>query len=147
MICRWFKKKKKKQLRYVPKDNSKQWHKLELDILSEINHYRLKKKMGILTADVNLYHYAENRALECKMIGRLDNHEGFPRIRKKLEAIGLSSLGENLGYGYPNAQKLVRAWYNSPSHKRLMLSRHRTYAGVGFSNEGNKTYFCLILAR
>ncbi|MEZ4874441.1 MAG: CAP domain-containing protein [Flavobacteriaceae bacterium] len=50
------------------------------------------------------------------------------------------SVGENVAFGYSDAQKLVQAWINSPSH-RSVLEGNYTHTGFGVMQNTSGKYF------
>ncbi len=145
MICKWFKRIRKKP--YVSINNSSEWSLFEIGVLFEINKLRKELSSPLLKADSNLHKLSKQRALECRDIGNLDNHDGFNQVAKTASNLGIRLMGENLARFYESPESLVSAWYNSPKHKSIMLSSQRNIAGVGFSKDGKKNYICLLVGK
>jgi len=53
------------------------------------------------------------------------------------------SAGENIAANFPSPQSVMEAWLSCPEHRKNILSRNFTRAGVGYVPEGN--YWVLIL--
>ena len=59
--------------------------------------------------------------------------------------IPYKSAGENIAKGLSTPQKVVDAWMASPSHRKNILSKSFSQAGVGYSTNGTVHYWALIL--
>lgn len=63
------------------------------------------------------------------------NLEGKSPCERKWDAgITFKFSGENIAYGYKTPESVVRAWMDSPSHKKVILSDMATHMGVGVYN-------------
>lgn len=48
-----------------------------------------------------------------------------------------SRAGENLGYGWPNSERLLEGWMNSPKHKDNIVKPNYTQVGFGICQSDN----------
>lgn len=55
-------------------------------------------------------------------------------MRALLRTCRLSTVGENVAYGYRTPEATVRVWMNSPGHRANILNPRFTQLGVGWSN-------------
>jgi uncharacterized protein YkwD len=64
-------------------------------------------------------------------------------VPQRLAACGFERSGsENLAYGYRTALSVVRAWLNSPGHRRNLELPSWKYMGVGAaSSRGGSTFW------
>jgi len=55
--------------------------------------------------------------------------------------------GENVAAGQVTVYQVMSAWYNSPSHRSIMLDRRYQHMGLGraMASDGT-TYWCLVFA-
>lgn len=134
---------------YPHRNNSSQWHEVELRILHFVNTERLIAGLPAVEPDKTLRLFAEGRAIHYKVLGRLDNHVGLNKIVGTLNDLGLRAVGENLYRGSIEsyASEIVRAWMNSPGHKKVILNKNMRYCGVGFAHDNKRKYICLLVAR
>ncbi len=98
-------------------------------ILNDINKYRKKAGKEPLELDDELNDYAQIRAEECeeKYSHVRPNGEYFTEEMTKL--FRTASCGENIAKNY-TANNVVKAWYNSAGHKRIMLGGYEK-CGIG----------------
>ncbi len=69
------------------------------------------------------------------------NHDNFHYRKQALKSQGAQKVGENVAFGYDNAQSVVTAWLNSPSHKRAIEGDY-THSGFGIvSTTSGNTYY------
>lgn len=67
-----------------------------------------------------------------------------PGTRIKAAGYGWSTYGENVAYGQPTPEDVMRVWLNSPGHRRNIKSS--AYADVGFGSATASTgqiYWCV----
>jgi len=59
------------------------------------------------------------------------------RWDQRIRAAGYDDPGgENIAYGFKKARYVVKAWMNSPSHKRNILTCSFKKLGVGYAKDG-----------
>tara|TARA_R110000772_G_scaffold17946_3_gene50037 strand:+ start:174631 stop:175101 length:471 start_codon:yes stop_codon:yes gene_type:complete len=134
-------------IKYIFVDNTSNWKIIELEILRQMNIYRVENGLGILTGDFGI---REETKLRCDYM--LDtgvlSHDGFSDSSRRLKDKGLKSVGEIIGYGYSEASSVMHAWKNSPGHNRLMLTSRYTHIGVStIVKRGDTKFFCVIFGR
>ncbi len=142
MICRFFKKKRKKDFRLIPV--------LSVTDLEDKIFWEIVNARGShLAQDLRLQNEAKIRAMEISIDfshqGRQDNFKG-------LKELGLKNPCEILGRNYTDAYELVDAWLESPGHKKVMLNPKHRYIGVGVHSYTPSvgllaTYVCVIFGR
>lgn len=88
-----------------------------LEAYNEVNEIRAEAGLDQLTWDSNLETVASVRAKECskKFSHTRPNGQQWYTVNSKIQG------GENLAFGYNNAEDCVEAWMNSPSHKDNIL--------------------------
>lgn len=75
-------------------------------------------------------------------------------FKSRILAAGYNnSSGENIGVGYRSVDDALEGWLNSPGHRKNMLKRHYTIAGLayGFNTSGKNPrythYWVLIMGK
>lgn len=90
-------------------------------ILELINQYRTTK----LVCDFDATTLAEERSIEIKVDM---SHKGYRTVNGQYP-------GEMLAYGYRNTESLVKAFYNSENHCKVMLDDKYNRIGIGINNK------------
>jgi uncharacterized protein YkwD len=62
-------------------------------------------------------------------------------IRRILRVCKLSSVGENVAYGYPNGRSAVSAWMNSKGHRANILKKRYRLIAVGAYRDSHGTWY------
>ena len=114
--------------------------RLERNVLARVNVVRKNHGLKALTARPRLQNaanaHAGNMARNGYFAHEWSDGASFGRwIRRFWPGPGFRSwsAGENLYWEGPSttARRVVRAWLNSPGHRKNMLSRNWRYLGVG----------------
>jgi uncharacterized protein YkwD len=114
--------------------------RLERNVLARVNVVRKNHGLKALTARPRLQNaanaHAGNMARNGYFAHEWSDGASFGRwIRRFWPGPGFRSwsAGENLYWEGPSttARRVVRAWMNSPGHRKNMLSRDWRYLGVG----------------
>ena len=58
-------------------------------------------------------------------------HMYHQELEPILEQCGLSAVGENVAYGYPNGKAVVRGWMGSDGHRANLLNGDWRLMGIG----------------
>ncbi len=116
------------------------WEMAE-EILVLVNEHRASIGLGVILKDQQ---YASAYAVDHTkyMIQMSDiNHDNFHYRKQALQSQGAQKVGENVAFGYDNAQSVVTAWLNSTSHKRA-IEGDFTHSGFGIvSTTSGTTYY------
>jgi uncharacterized protein YkwD len=149
MICKFFKKRKeKKESKYTPINDYDDWGDIEQNILYFINEERFDNRLPPLVADFEIKNQAHGRAIRLKLLGKLDGHRGFRYVKPYLkDVLGFKSPAEILAIEKTDAESVVDRWMSSPRHRKVILTRHYKYFGVGMAGSSVGTFYCGILAR
>lgn len=110
------------------------------DILALVNDHRLGMGLTVIKRDQT---YASAYAVEHTkyMINRSQiNHDNFSKRSKALKDRGALIVGENVAYGYDNAEDVVHAWLNSSGHKKIIEGEY-THSGFGVIKDTNGNYY------
>lgn len=75
------------------------------------------------------------------------SHDNFSFRNNGMKNRGAKSVGEVVAYGYTNAESVVNAWLNSPSHKSVIEGPY-AYSGFGIiENDQGQYYFTQLFYR
>lgn len=117
------------------------------DLVAEVNSLRSAKRVANLTWNKQLALSAQAKANDMAKNGY------FSHVN--LQGVGLTNLlarygysysqaGENLAYGYGNADEIVAEWSKNPEHRSNMLNFSYVDTGVGLARgqyEGREVVF------
>lgn len=117
-----------------------------------INEYRQSKGREPLVADARLSAIAADTARKLAARNTLNTEMHTPKgLQRRLAAANYAEgrAAENLGAGYPTLVMAVEGWQKSSGHRKNLLNRELTNAGIGLalSDKGPYySYWVLILA-
>jgi uncharacterized protein YkwD len=104
---------------------------------SSINGMRAQHGCGPLRLHLGLTRSAGRQARLLLADGELNHDAGSPMPERLHRAVPSASLlGEDLAWGTGTAARprsIVRAWMNSPMHRRIMLDCRFSRLGVGIA--------------
>ena len=106
----------------------------EKDIIREINILREEESLPPLTINFLLEGSAQLKAdnmVEENYWAHIAPNGDKPWILFREMGYYYTGAGENLARGFETAEKVVKAWFNSPKHKELMLDPKYKEIGVG----------------
>lgn len=72
------------------------------------------------------------------------NHDGFSQ---RLAACGFGTGSENVAQGRRSGDAVISGWMGSSGHRKNLLKAAHTLAGVGYSNDDGRHWWCMIYAR
>jgi uncharacterized protein YkwD len=105
------------------------------DIFEQTNQLRAKKKLRTLQRDPHLDAVAQAHALDMAMQGFFDHlsPQGMD-VFDRMESAGCPRWwtgGENIAAGYRTPAIAVKAWMDSPGHRRNVLDGNYEHIGIG----------------
>lgn len=121
----------------------------------KLNVVRRKHRLSVFKKDARLQKAAQDYANLMGARG-LYGHEIGPGtdFKSRIFAVGYNqSSGENIGVGYRSIDDALKGWMKSAGHKRNMLKRNYTLAGLayGFNTSGKNPrythYWVLIMGK
>lgn len=122
------------------------WGKDHLDLLFQIQEYRLSNGLNILKKDDDMKILAQARTqyiIDNDI--RIELHRHFFKHRQPYLDIGLESISENASYGY---RGIFEQFKLSKSHNDNMLKEDWIYVGLSIrENHLGKNVVSLILAK
>lgn len=98
-------------------------------ILDVVNKERDNNGLSPLTMDSEIVNSANIRAKEC--ILKYTHSRPVDAKWSALLPSGYTWAGENLGIGYNDAHSVVKAWMESPKHRKNILNSNFNSIGIG----------------
>ena len=102
--------------------------------LTAINAERRAKGLGPLRQEPRLQRAAQSHACDSATRNRMghDGSDGSDLADRATRAgYDYREIAENVAQGYPTPQSVTKGWMNSPGHRRNILMRRATDAGLG----------------
>jgi uncharacterized protein YkwD len=101
-----------------------------------VNRYRQNRGLRPLQLEYGLMRSAIWKAQHMAHFFYFGHSDPAPPVNRgvpqRLAACGFTSGGsENIAYGYETPGEVVRAWLQSPGHRRNIVSKTWRYLGVG----------------
>lgn len=108
-----------------------------LEAYNEINKEREKEGLNDLSWDINLETVADVRAKECsqKFSHIRPNGTQWYTVNSKIQG------GENLAFGFDNAEDCIEAWMNSPTHRDNILYDEFEKVAISIYEENGVYYW------
>jgi uncharacterized protein YkwD len=77
------------------------------------------------------------------------SHANFAdRSQLLIDNAGAEKVAENIAYGYSSASSVIKAWLNSPSHKKIIEESVYTHFGISTElNDQGRYYFTNIFIK
>ncbi|WP_075617241.1 S-layer homology domain-containing protein [Paenisporosarcina indica] len=105
-----------------------------------VNIERAKAGLPLLTIDAPLSKIAKVKAEDMvnnNYFAHTSPTYGEPWDMAKRFGYSYRSFGENIAYGQPTPEDVVKAWMNSPGHKANILNNSYTNIGAGIAKKTN----------
>jgi uncharacterized protein YkwD len=108
----------------------------------DLNSFRAQHKRPPLAYSADLAGAAQAHARDLARRGQLD-HKGF---RERVGSISSGAAAENVAYGCPDTDCVIRMWAKSKGHRANMLSRNVSSYGLASADaENGRRYWVLEL--
>ncbi|MDQ0369708.1 CAP domain-containing protein [Catenuloplanes indicus] len=107
---------------------------LEAQVVTLTNEARVKAGCKKLTVNANLTQAAQafSKDMADKNYFSHTGKDGSNFVtRAKRAGFKKTATGENIAWGYKDAQGVVKGWMNSPGHRKNILNCKSTLIGVG----------------
>lgn len=102
------------------------------------NHHRDKRDRTDLRADSCVQKFAVRQARRMARQDRMFHQALRPILRK----CHLTTVGENVAYGYPNGRSVVNeGWMHSTGHRRNILNPSYRLLGMGARQSDDGTWY------
>lgn len=110
------------------------------EILVLINEHRTS--VGLSTISRDQQHASAYAVDHTKYMIEKDkiSHDNFNYRNNALKNRGAKVVGEIVAFGYNDAESVVNAWLNSPSHKSVIEGPY-AYSGFGIIENSQGQYF------
>lgn len=103
----------------------------------QTNSARVSHDLKALRYGRCLDRYAQRQANRMAKQQRMF-HQDLSVVLRKCKA---RTVGENVAYGFTSPQANIRAWLQSPGHRRNLLSRSFSRLGIGVATDADgRTY-------
>jgi len=124
---------------------------MKSEIVVDTNEVRIKDNRTALVSDSALSLIAQRKAEMMASHGEFahtleDGTTAWSLM--KMHKYSFLNAGENLAVDFTSSQKIVDAWYASPTHKANIVSSNYTSIGIGIAEgiyNGHKSYFIVQL--
>lgn len=118
---------------------------LEAEIVSLVNLHRASLGMKKLAPIAPAYMEAINHTKYMIVQGKI-SHDNFEVRKANLMATTSAKIvAENVAAGFNNAQSVLNAWLNNPSHRRNIENPDVQYIGIAVQKDNlNQNYFTQI---
>ncbi|WP_409273615.1 SafA/ExsA family spore coat assembly protein [Neobacillus sp. SCS-31] len=117
---------------------------VEQQVISLTNQERAKHGLKALAHDWELSRVARYKSVDMRdknYFSHTSPTYGSPFTMMKNFGVAYRSAGENIAAGQTTAAEVVRAWMNSPGHRKNILSRDYTHIGVGYAAGGSQRHY------
>jgi len=105
-------------------------------VIQSINNIRSTNKIGLLSENSLLDKSAQAKAndMATKNYWSHNTPEGFePWVFIQNAGYSYNKAGENLATGFYTAEEVTNGWFNSPTHKNVMLGEYNEI-GIGIAH-------------
>lgn len=124
----------------IPDDG--EYHRYVQQIVNLVNIERGKAGLAPLTLDKKVTAAAQIRATEIRrsFSHTRPNGSNFATALRE-ENVSYRRAGENIAWGQPSPEAVVKAWMNSSGHRANILSKSFTKIGVGYVQHNGRNYW------
>lgn len=120
----------------------------ELETIQLINDYRLSVGLSALQKINHISSKCEDHN-EYMIANNVVDHNDFVlRSDNIVKVLGAKKVGENVAYNYKTSEAAVKAWLNSPDHKKNIEGDY-THLGISVTTDPatGKKYYTNIFAK
>ncbi|WLR52206.1 CAP domain-containing protein [Bacillus tianshenii] len=113
---------------------------VEKQVVQLTNQERAKQGLKPLQADASLAKVARTKSADMRDKGYFSHNSptyGSPFNMMKQFGIQYTAAAENIAAGQPSPEAVVKAWMDSPGHRRNILNPDMTHIGVGYAEGGS----------
>ena len=110
------------------------------EVIDLTNEQRKQNGLPALKADAQLSGVAQKKSVDMQQNGYFSHTSptyGSPFDMMRDQGVSYKSAGENIAQGQQTPQEVVKAWMDSPGHRKNILSADFTHIGVGYEQSGN----------
>ncbi|XKG66935.1 CAP domain-containing protein [Mesobacillus maritimus] len=109
-------------------------------VIDLTNEQRKQNGLPALQADTQLSGVAQMKSEDMRQNGYFSHTSpthGSPFDMMRDQGVSYKTAGENIAQGQPTPQEVVKAWMDSPGHRKNILSSDFTHIGVGYDSSGH----------
>ncbi|MGM0903010.1 MAG: CAP domain-containing protein [Bacillota bacterium] len=109
-------------------------------VIDLTNEQRKQNGLPALQADTQLSGVAQMKSEDMRQNGYFSHTSpthGSPFDMMRDQGVSYKTAGENIAQGQPTPQEVVKAWMDSPGHRKNILSPDFTHIGVGYDSSGH----------
>ncbi|MEM6849869.1 MAG: CAP domain-containing protein [Pseudomonadota bacterium] len=122
------------------------------EAIRAINGFRISRGRAPLRMDPKLNAVAASTAREMARRRQIKTEmHTTAGLQRRLDAANYpaSAAAENLAGGFPTLDQAIEGWKGSRGHRRNLLNRNVTHAGIGLvvTDSGHRSYWVLLFAR
>jgi uncharacterized protein YkwD len=119
----------------------------ELELMQLINKYRVSIGLNALEKANFISNQCEDHN-QYMIANNVMNHNGFDsRSQNIRKGLGAKSIAENVAHNYKTSQAALKAWLESPGHKKN-IEGNFTHFGIAVSTDASgKKYYTNIFAK
>ncbi|WP_186578027.1 SafA/ExsA family spore coat assembly protein [Aquibacillus kalidii] len=114
--------------------------KIEHEVIQLTNQERAKYGLAALKPDWELSRVARYKSQDMHDKNYFDHNSptyGSPFTMIQNFGISYRAAAENIARGQQTPREVVKAWMNSPGHRKNILNGEYTHIGVGYVKDGN----------
>lgn len=120
---------------------------IEIEIMELINEYRILEGLNPLN-EHNIVKAVAYTHTDYMVEEENVSHDNFFQRKQSLQANAAANVvSENVAYGFSNAESVVNAWLNSPSHKDNIEGDFTDFEVSAEQNSEGKWYFTNIFIK
>ena len=121
---------------------------ISLKIIKLVNEHRVSQGLPPLIEDEICSSVATEHSINMATGITKFGHKGFDARTEAISiALSLKKIGENVAFGQPSPEEVMKSWINSKSH-RANIEGDFTHIGVGTAEDsGGTKYFTQIFIK
>jgi uncharacterized YkwD family protein/spore coat assembly protein SafA len=126
----------------IPKINEVK--SIEQQVIDLTNRERAKNGLAPLKADWQLSRVARYKSADMRdkrYFSHTSPTYGSPFTMMKNFNISYQAAAENIAAGQTSAEEVVKAWMESPGHRKNILDARMTHIGVGYAKGGSYRHY------
>ncbi len=131
----------------VELNNPPQPKLIEIEILEQINDYRIGKGLNPLSDNGTIKAVAYTHTDYMIEVDNVSHDNFFQRKQSLQQNASAVIVSENVAYGFNSAESVVNAWLNSESHKENIEGDFTDFDISAEQNEEGKWYFTNIFIK
>ena len=113
----------------------------EMELFDKINLHRTN--IGVQECEINNFvselAYQHNLYMISEGIVSHDNFDS--RVTDIVITLRVTSIAENIAYGYSSADSIVKGWYDSELHRRILENPDYNAMGIAITPNSDKRFY------